>query len=65
VTRFAAQPYVSGATDPERRRVNGYYEHLPLPRRVADRLYLAGEAVPPAFGIVESVDVRNTREATG
>ncbi|MEV3861123.1 CpaF family protein [Streptomyces sp. NPDC050095] len=65
VTRFVAQPYVSGAADEQHRRVHGYYEHLPLPRRVADRLYVAGEAVPPAFGVVESVDVRNTREATG
>jgi pilus assembly protein CpaF len=64
-TRFVAQPYVSGATDDEIRRVRGYYEHLPLPRLLADRLYVAGEAVPPAFGVVESVDERNTREATG
>ncbi|MGP3773971.1 CpaF family protein [Streptomyces sp. SDT5-1] len=64
-TRFVAQPYVSGATDEEIRRVRGYYEHLPLPRVLADRLYVAGEAVPPAFGVVESVDIRNTREATG
>ncbi|MFI0237224.1 CpaF family protein [Streptomyces sp. NPDC016845] len=65
VTRFVAQPYVSGTTDLERRRVHGYYEHLPLPRRIADRLYVAGESVPPAYGVVETVDARHTREATG
>ncbi|MGW4460499.1 hypothetical protein ACWEJQ_30655, partial [Streptomyces albidoflavus] len=29
----------------------GWFEHLPLPRPVADRLHLAGEGVPPAFGV--------------
>ncbi|APY86625.1 CpaF family protein [Streptomyces alfalfae] len=59
VTRFVPRPI--GAD----RVVHGYFEHLPLPREVADKLYGAGEPVPPAFGVAEAVDAMNTREATG
>ncbi|WP_328319352.1 CpaF family protein [Streptomyces sp. NBC_00388] len=57
VSRFRAQPMDSD------RVVHGRFEHLPLPRRIAERLYLANEALPPAFGVVEAVDPLNTREA--
>ncbi|KUL47333.1 MULTISPECIES: CpaF family protein [unclassified Streptomyces] len=59
VTRFVPRPI--GAD----RVVHGHFEHLPLPREVADKLYGAGEPVPPAFGVAEAVDAMNTREATG
>ncbi|MFD3514163.1 CpaF family protein [Streptomyces sp. NPDC058657] len=45
VSRFHAQP-----VSPDR-LVHGQFEHLPLPRRIAERLYLAGEPIPPAFGV--------------
>ncbi|NKI40346.1 CpaF family protein [Streptomyces physcomitrii] len=44
VSRFLARPM--GAD----RLVHGHFEHLPLPREMAEKLHLAGEAVPPAFG---------------
>ncbi|MEU7579319.1 CpaF family protein [Streptomyces sp. NPDC041068] len=59
VTRFVARPL--GAD----RVVHGYFEHLPLPREIADKLYVANEPVPPAFGVAEAIDVLNTREAIG
>lgn len=59
VTRFVPRPI-----GPDR-VVHGYFEHLPLPREVADKLYGAGEPVPPAFGVAEAIDAMNTREATG
>ena len=33
------------------RVTRGVWEHFPLPRRMADRLYMAGQAVPPVFGV--------------
>ncbi|MET9535281.1 MULTISPECIES: CpaF family protein [unclassified Streptomyces] len=57
VSRFRAQPMNAD------RVVHGQFEHLPLPRRIAERLYLANEALPPAFGVVEDVDPLHTREA--
>ncbi|WP_328378444.1 CpaF family protein [Streptomyces sp. NBC_00440] len=57
VSRFRARPMTAD------RVVHGRFEHLPLPRRIAERLYLANEALPPAFGVVEGVDPLNTREA--
>ncbi|GAA3374911.1 CpaF family protein [Streptomyces sannanensis] len=57
LSRFLALPM--GAD----RVVHGRFEHLPLPRRVAERLYLAGEPIPPAFGIADGIDPLNTREA--
>ncbi|MEV0322789.1 CpaF family protein [Streptomyces sp. NPDC050658] len=60
VTRFV--PRQAATVD---RRVHGYFEHLPLPRPVAERLYLAGEPVPQGFGVAQAIDVLNTREAIG
>ncbi|SDK39250.1 CpaF family protein [Streptomyces indicus] len=59
VSRFAAQPM--GAD----RVVHGVYEHLPLPRRIAERLYLASEPIPPAFGVSDGAHELMTREAYG
>ncbi|GAA3031079.1 CpaF family protein [Streptomyces glomeratus] len=59
VSRFVPQPL--GAD----RIVRGRFEHLPLPRPVAEKLYVANEPLPPAFGVAEAIDVRNTRQAIG
>ncbi|MEU6170980.1 CpaF family protein [Streptantibioticus parmotrematis] len=45
------------------RVTRGFYEHHPLPRRTADRLYLAGEAVPSAFGVATGEDQLTLRKA--
>ncbi len=45
------------------RVIHGHFEHYPLPRRVADRLYLAGESVPPAFGVATSNEQLALRKA--
>ncbi|MCX5204536.1 CpaF family protein [Streptomyces sp. NBC_00237] len=60
VSRFLAQPM-----SPDR-MVHGQFEHLPLPRRIAERLYLANEPIPPAFGVMndplqDSLYVREAR----
>jgi pilus assembly protein CpaF len=59
VSRFVARP-----TGPDR-VVHGHFEHLPLPRQIAEKLYVAGEPLPSAFGVTEAVDVLNTRQAIG
>ncbi|WPO71749.1 CpaF family protein [Streptomyces sp. KN37] len=59
VTRFVPHPV--GAD----RVVRGRFEHLPLPRETADKLYGAGEPVPPAYGVARTADVLDTREAMG
>ncbi|MBW5425513.1 CpaF family protein [Streptomyces sp. BG9H] len=59
VTRFVPRPI-----GPDR-VVHGHFEHLPLPREIADKLYGAGEPVPPAYGVAEAIDVLDTREAIG
>ncbi|MEU1280195.1 CpaF family protein [Streptomyces sp. NPDC005805] len=57
VARFAARPM--GADG----RVHGVHEHLPLPRRLADRLFLAGQPVPQSFGVAAREDQLTVREA--
>ncbi|WP_406173041.1 CpaF family protein [Streptomyces sp. NBC_00996] len=59
VTRFVPRP-----VGPDR-IVHGHFEHLPLPRRIAEKLYVANEPLPPAFGVAEAIDVLNTRQAIG
>ncbi|MFF5564408.1 CpaF family protein [Streptomyces sp. NPDC012623] len=57
VCRYLAEPM--GADG----RVHGRFEYYPLPRRIADRLYLKGEPVPAAFGVAsaeEDLAVRRT-----
>ncbi len=41
----------------------GTFGCFPLPRRVAERLYLAGEPVPPAFGVADGEDQLDLRKA--
>ncbi|MEU9979696.1 CpaF family protein [Streptomyces sp. NPDC050856] len=48
VCRFLAEPMTADG------RVYGHFAHHPLPRRVAERLYMKGEAVPAAFGVAGS-----------
>jgi pilus assembly protein CpaF len=43
--------------------VHGAFEYHPLPRRTADRLYMANQPVPQAFGVAQSADQLATREA--
>ncbi|MEU1848178.1 CpaF family protein [Streptomyces sp. NPDC019990] len=57
VARFHAQPMTSDG------RVHGAFEYFPLPRRTADRLYMASQPIPQAFGIAHSADQLATREA--
>ncbi|GGW48609.1 CpaF family protein [Streptomyces xantholiticus] len=45
VCRFDAEPPAGDG------RVHGRFRYFPLPRRAAERLYMAGEAIPPAFGV--------------
>jgi len=59
VCRFVPRPI-----GPDR-VVHGHFEHLPLPRPIAEKLYVAGEPLPPAFGVAEAIDVLNTRQAIG
>ncbi|HLL34651.1 MAG TPA: CpaF family protein, partial [Streptomyces sp.] len=57
VARFDAQPMTPDG------RVHGAFRHFPLPRRTAERLYLAGQPVPQAHGVAHSADQLATREA--
>ncbi len=57
VGRFRQQPM-----DPDR-VVRGRFEHLPLPRRVAERFADAGEPVPAAFGVAADDDQLALRNA--
>ncbi|MFR9795301.1 CpaF family protein [Streptomyces sp. MS06] len=57
VARFDAQPMTRDG------RVQGAFRHFPLPRRTADRLYMAGQPIPQAFGVAHSPDQLATREA--
>ncbi|WP_326598765.1 CpaF family protein [Streptomyces sp. NBC_01803] len=45
-------------------RVHGRFHHYPIPRAVADRLYLAGEPLPQAFGVQLDDSHLATREAS-
>ena len=56
-TRFRAEPL---GVD---RIVRGWYEHHPVPRALAERLFLAGEHVPAAFGVGDTELELATREA--
>ncbi|MEU9347273.1 CpaF family protein [Streptomyces sp. NPDC048278] len=57
VSRFDAQPMTHDG------RVHGAFRHHPLPRRTADRLYMAGQPIPQAFGVAQHFDQLTTREA--
>ncbi|MER7399793.1 CpaF family protein [Streptomyces sp. NPDC000151] len=45
VAKFLARPMAADG------RVHGSFEYYPLPRRVADRLYMKNEPLPAAFGV--------------
>ncbi|MCM2576316.1 CpaF family protein [Streptomyces meridianus] len=57
VARFDARPIDGDGT------VHGDFRYLPLPRSVADRLRMAGQPVPQAYGVAETDDQLTTREA--
>ncbi|MEV0925702.1 CpaF family protein [Streptomyces spongiicola] len=57
VCRFNARPMSADGL------VHGAFEYLPLPRRVAERLYLKNEPIPPAFGVADSEDQLMLRRA--
>ncbi|GFH35880.1 CpaF family protein [Streptomyces pacificus] len=57
VCRFDARPMSADG------QVHGAFEYLPLPRRVAERLYLKNEPIPPAYGVAESEDQLMLRRA--
>ncbi|MEU4497229.1 CpaF family protein [Streptomyces sp. NBC_00210] len=58
VCRFDAQPMAPDG------RIYGKFEYFPLPRRVADRLYMASESIPPAFGVALSEEQLASRTST-
>jgi pilus assembly protein CpaF len=55
--RFHAQPMAADG------RVYGNFEYFPLPRRTADRLYMASQPIPQAFGVAQSALELTSREA--
>ncbi|MDG9722118.1 MULTISPECIES: CpaF family protein [unclassified Streptomyces] len=57
VARFNAQPMAADG------RVYGAFEYYPLPRRTAERLYMASQPIPQAFGVAHTADQLATREA--
>ncbi|MGQ4512077.1 ATPase, T2SS/T4P/T4SS family [Streptomyces sp. DW26H14] len=58
VCRFLTQPMTQDG------RVYGNFAYYPLPRRVAERLYMKGESIPAAFGVAQSDDQLATRRST-
>ncbi|MEE1756287.1 CpaF family protein [Streptomyces sp. SP18CS02] len=48
VCRFHALPMSSDG------RIHGDFAYYPLPRRVAERLHMKGEAIPQAFGVAQT-----------
>ncbi|MFJ9812024.1 CpaF family protein [Streptomyces sp. NPDC101158] len=57
VCRFDARPLTADG------RVHGAFAYHPLPRRVAERLYMAGQPIPQAFGVAATDEHLATREA--
>jgi pilus assembly protein CpaF len=58
IADFAAEPMTATG------HVKGRFRHHPIPRAVADRLYLAGEQIPQAFGVHLDDSHLTTREAS-
>ncbi|MFD8799403.1 CpaF family protein [Streptomyces atroolivaceus] len=58
VCRFDARPMAADG------RVHGNFAYYPLPRRVAERLYMTGEAIPAAFGVAASEEQLAMRRST-
>ncbi|MFF9506375.1 CpaF family protein [Streptomyces sp. NPDC014724] len=57
VARFDAQPMDAEG------RIHGEFQYLPIPRKIADRLYMASQPIPQAFGVAASAEQLATREA--
>ncbi|WP_340558420.1 CpaF family protein [Streptomyces sp. GSL17-111] len=57
VARFHPRPVAPDGV------VRGHFQHHPVPRRVAERLYLSGEALPPTFGVGDTELELATRAA--
>ncbi|MEU1181629.1 CpaF family protein [Streptomyces sp. NPDC005820] len=57
VARFDARPMSADG------RVHGAFGYFPLPRRTADRLYMASQPIPQAFGVARDALELTTREA--
>ncbi|MFI9628653.1 CpaF family protein [Streptomyces sp. NPDC052042] len=57
VARFNARPMDAEG------RINGEFQYLPIPRKIADRLYIASQPIPQAFGVAASAEQLATREA--
>ncbi|SOD62169.1 pilus assembly protein CpaF [Streptomyces zhaozhouensis] len=57
VGEFAAEPMGQDG------RVHGHFRHHPLPESVARRLHLAGQSIPPAFGVLTADAWLPVREA--
>ncbi|MCI3222848.1 CpaF family protein [Streptomyces sp. NP-1717] len=57
VCRYIAQPMAADG------RIHGHFEYYPMPRRVAERLYMKSEPIPPAFGVAESEEQLALRKA--
>lgn len=57
IARFEARPMTPDG------RVHGAFRHFPLPRRTADRLYMASQPVPQAFGVAPTDNALATRVA--
>ncbi|WP_314171854.1 CpaF family protein [Streptomyces winkii] len=57
VSRFNAEPVSADG------KVYGTFEHLPVPRRAAERLHMVSETVPPHFGVADDAGQLATREA--
>ncbi|MEV7087351.1 CpaF family protein [Streptomyces sp. NPDC093085] len=55
--RFNAQPMDADG------QIHGTFQYFPLPRRVAERLYMANQPIPQAFGVAASEEQLLTREA--
>ncbi|OII63853.1 secretion protein [Streptomyces sp. CC53] len=59
VCRYLARPLAADGV------VHGHFAYHPLPRRVAERLYMRGEPIPQAFGVAQSDDQLAVRRAVG
>ncbi|MFD8689793.1 CpaF family protein [Streptomyces sp. NPDC059651] len=57
VCRFNAEPMAADG------RIYGKFDYYPLPRRVAERLYMSSEAVPAAFGVAQAEEQLSMRKS--
>ena len=57
VARFDARPMSADGL------IHGRFQYFPLPRGTAQRLYMAGQPLPQAFGVAASDEQLATREA--